>query len=93
MMSQLGTPTWFSTLSAADMQWPVMIKTIAKQLGISLIDDDIRNLSYAEGCNWLQLNPVTAVRHFHYRLETFVKHVLMSNAKPLGEVVDYAMRI
>ena len=93
MMSQLGTPTWFFTLSAADMQWPDMIQTIARQSGISLTDDDVRNMSYAERCNWLRLNPVTAVRHFHYRLETFMKHVIMSNAKPLGEVIDYAIRI
>ena len=93
MMSQLGTPTWFFTLSAADMQWPDMIQTIARQSGVSLTDDDVRNMSYAERCNWLRLNPVTAVRHFHYRLETFMKHVIMSNAKPLGEVIDYAIRI
>ena len=93
MMSQLGTPTWFFTLSAADMMWPDMIQTIARQSGVSLTDDDVKNLSYEERCTWLRLNPVTAVRHFHYRLETFVKHVVMSNAKPLGEVVDYAIRI
>ena len=93
MMSQLGTPTWFFTLSAADMMWPDMIQTIARQSGVFLTDDDVKNLSYEERCTWLRLNPVTAVRHFHYRLETFVKHVIMSNAKPLGEVVDYAIRI
>ena len=93
MMGQLGTPTWFFTLSAADMQWPDLIQTIARQSGVTLSDEDVYNLSYAERCNWLRSNPVTAVRHFHYRLETFVKHVLMSNANPLGEIVDYVIRI
>ena len=93
MMGQLGTPTWFFTLSAADMQWPDLIQTIARQSGVMLSDEDVSNLSYAERCNWLRSNPVTAVRHFHYRLETFVKHVLMSNANPLGEIVDYVIRI
>ena len=93
MMSQLGVPTWFFTLSAADMQWPDLIQTIAKQYGKNLTDDDVKNLSYEERCTWLRKNPVTAVRHFQYRLETFVKHVLQSTAKPLGEVVDYAIRI
>ena len=93
MMGQLGTPTWFFTLSAADMQWPDLIQTIARQSGVTLSDEDVCNLSYAERCNWLRSNPVTAVRHFHYRLETFVKHVLMSNANPLGEIVDYVIRI
>ena len=93
MMGQLGTPTCFFTLSAAAMQWPDLIQTIARPGGVLLSDEDVYNLSYAERCNWLRSNPVTAVRHFHYRLETFVKHVLMSNANPLGEIVDYVIRI
>ena len=93
MMGQLGTPTWFFTLSAADMQWPDLIQTIARQSGVILSDEDVCNLSYAERCDWLRSNPVTAVRHFHYRLETFFKHVLMSNANPLGQIVDYVIRI
>ena len=28
---QLGTPTWFFTLSAADMKWPDVIQTIAAE--------------------------------------------------------------
>ena len=30
MIRQLGTPTWFFTLSAADLKWPDMIKTITQ---------------------------------------------------------------
>ena len=31
MIRQLGTPTWFFTLSAADLKWPDMIQTMAMQ--------------------------------------------------------------
>ncbi len=34
MICQLGTPTWFFTVSAADMKWPEMIQIIAKQYGV-----------------------------------------------------------
>ena len=34
-----------------------------------------------------------AARHFQYRLSTFFKDVLKSKANPLGEIVDYAIRI
>ena len=34
MICQLGTPTWFFTLSAADLKWPDMIQTIARQYGV-----------------------------------------------------------
>ena len=93
MMSQLGTPTWFFTLSTADIQWPDLIQTIARQYGKELNDEDINNLTYQEKCNWLRMNLVTAVRHFEYRLETFFKHVILSNANPLGNIKDYVIRI
>jgi len=34
MIRQLGTPTFFFTLSAADMKWPDVIQTIARQYGV-----------------------------------------------------------
>jgi len=36
MINQLGTPTWFFTLSAADLKWPDMIQTIARQYGVHI---------------------------------------------------------
>ena len=93
LIRQLGTPTWFLTLSAADMKWPDVIKTIAKQYGTIYTDDEVASLSFEEKSNWLRCNPVTAARHFQYRLNTFFNEFLKSTAKPLGEIVDYAIRI
>ena len=39
MIRQLGTPTWFFTLSAADMKWPDMIQIIARQYGEHFSDE------------------------------------------------------
>ena len=50
-------------------------------------------VSYEEKCGWLRRNPVTAARHFQYRLSTFFQDVLKSNAKPLGEIVEYGIRV
>ena len=44
MIRQLGIPTWFLTLSAADMQWPDVIQNIAKQCGTILTDSDVENM-------------------------------------------------
>ena len=93
MMRQLGLPTWFFTVSAADMQWPDLLQTIARQYGTILSDDDVKNLSYKERTRWLRSNPVTAARHFQYRLELLFKDVLKSKANPLGEIIDYVIRI
>ena len=45
MVRQLGMPTWFLTLSAADMQWPEVIQSIAFQYGKSLSPEDVKNLT------------------------------------------------
>ena len=60
MIRQLGTPTWFFTLSAADMKWPEVIQTIAKQYGVVYTDEEVCQLSFEERSNWLRWNPVTA---------------------------------
>ena len=66
MIRQLGTPTWFFTLSAADLKWPDMIQTIAKQYGVYYTDDEVAALSFDEKSNWLKRNPVTAARQSDY---------------------------
>ena len=71
MIRQLGTPTWFFTLSAADMKWPDMISTIAKLYGVHYTDEEIEALSFEQKSNWPRANPVTAARHFHYRQGLF----------------------
>ena len=40
MQCQLGTPTWFFTLSTADMKWPEVIQIIARQHGVIYTDED-----------------------------------------------------
>ena len=40
MIRQLGTPTWFFTMSAADLQWPDLIRTIARQYGVHYQSDE-----------------------------------------------------
>ena len=93
MIRQLGTPTWFLTLSAADMKWPDVIQTIAKQYGTIYTNEEVESLSFDEKSNWLRRNPVTAARHFQFRLNTFFIDFLKSTAKPLGEIVDFAICI
>ena len=93
MVRQLGTPTWFHTLSAADMKWPDVIQTIARQYGVTYTDEQVSALSFEEKSNWIRRNPVTAARHYQYRLNTYFQDFLKSPANPLGELVDYATRI
>ena len=90
MIWQLGISTWFSV---ADVQWPDVIQTIARQYGTAISDEDVKTMSFEENSKWLRQNPVTAARHFHYHLNTFFQVFLKSTSHPLGERFDYAIRI
>ena len=67
-----------------------MIQTIAKQYSVHYTDEEVAALLFEDRSNWLKRNPVTAARHFQYRLNTFFYDFLKSNAHPLG---DYGLRI
>ena len=58
-------------------------------------DNELDNatISFDDKSNWLKCNPVTAARHFQYRLNALFLGFLKSTAKPLGEITDYAIRI
>ena len=43
MLRTLGIPTWFLTLSVADLQWPEMIQAVAVQFGKKLSQKCIKN--------------------------------------------------
>ena len=90
MVKQLGIPTWFMTLSCADLRWPELFQIIAKTKGNNMTDEEVEALSYHERCPMLNLNPVIVAKHFQYRVETFFREVLLTNANPIGKIVYYA---
>ncbi|VDI00589.1 Hypothetical predicted protein [Mytilus galloprovincialis] len=90
MIRQLGIPTFFASFSSADFRWKEIIETIMKQQG------DIRNfdeLTWDEKCKVLCSNPVTPARMFDRRFKRFLKDVIMSDAQPIGHVIDYFYRV
>ena len=70
-----------------------MIQTIARQYGVHYSDEQVMAMTFEQKSTWLRRNPVTAARHFQYRLNTFFQEFLKSTAKPLGEIADYGNRI
>ena len=93
MIGTLGIPTWFLTLSAADMKWPEVIQSIAKQYGTIYTEQEVLELPWRLKSMWLRSNPVTPARMFQYRVDAFVITFLKSSAQPIGEVVEYVIRI
>ena len=41
MVKQLGIPTWFMTLSCADLRWPELFKIVARTQGRYTTEDQI----------------------------------------------------
>ena len=93
MIRMLGIPTWFLTLSSADMKWPEVIQSIAQQYGTIYTEDEVLVLPWQMKSTWLRSNPVTAARMFQYRLKAFVTTFLKSNANPIGCITEYVIWI
>ena len=80
IVKPLGIPTWFVTLSCADLRWPELLQVLARIQGNDLTDEQVDALSYNEKCQTLNLNPVVVTKHFQYRVETFFTEVLLTSA-------------
>lgn len=91
MVKQLGVPTFFLTLSCADLRWNELISILSKLNNLNLSEEDIQNLSYHERCKLLNSNPVLLARHFQFRVETFFKEIILDG--PLGKTKYYAIRV
>ncbi|XP_016118254.1 uncharacterized protein [Sinocyclocheilus grahami] len=87
---QLGIPTWFCSFSSADMRWNNLLFSILKQEGRT---ETIEQLQWADRCELLRRNPVTAARMFDFRWHCFLREVLMSSSHPIGKIKDYFYRV
>ncbi|XP_062389285.1 uncharacterized protein LOC134077598 [Sardina pilchardus] len=90
LIRQLGIPTWFCSFSSADMRWTNLLSTLLLQEGRH---ETLEDLQWADKCELLRQNPVTAARMFDHRWHCFLKGVLMSPANPIGKIVDYFYRV
>ena len=83
-VKQLGIPTWFMTLSCADLRWPELFQIVARTQGKNITEEQVKALSYAERCS---------IFNFQYRVDTFFTEVLLSQSNPIGKITYYALRI
>ena len=91
VVKQLGIPTYFLTLSSADLRWEELPYIINKLNNLGLSEEEQRTLSYKDMCNLLNNNPVLVARHFQYKVEVFFKDIIFDG--PLGKTKYYAICI
>ena len=77
IVKQLGLPTFFMTLSCADLRWNELVLIISKLNGDNFSDEQINKMTYFELCNYLNTNPVLLARHFQYRVEVCFKEIVV----------------
>ena len=93
MIRQLGIPTFFVTISAADRRWSEITNAILEHLGRPQVtQEQHENMTWEEHCRIIMENPVIATIMFYNRVKSFIKDVIRSPANPIGEIVDYYYR-
>ena len=83
IVEQLGCPTFFLTLSCADLRWNKLVEIISKLNSSGPTKENVEGLNYFERCNILNSNAVLLARHFQYRVEIFFKEILIIRDGPL----------
>ena len=86
---QLGPYTFFATFSGAEFYWTDIIKTVAKQYGETLTDEQINNMTWNEKCKYLKRNPVTVARQIDYRFNKLWGDVILSGLHPIAQILNY----
>ncbi|XP_062614811.1 uncharacterized protein LOC134276593 [Saccostrea cucullata] len=93
MIRQLGLPTWFMSLSAADTRWNDLIRALGVlNDGKEYTDEEINNMTWFEKSKLVQKDPITCSRYFDHRFRLFMNSVLRSDHHPIGVVKDFFYR-
>ena len=90
MIKQLRLPSFFMTLSCADLRRDKLISIIASLKGDNIQDEDIQNMDFFTRCSY-HLNSVLLARHFQYRVKIFFQVIVLDGR--LGKVKYHAIQI
>ncbi|KAJ8049087.1 hypothetical protein HOLleu_01668 [Holothuria leucospilota] len=94
MIRQLGCPTYFVSLSAADTKWADLLRILDRFIdNKEYTDVELENMDWSTKTRLVQSDPVTCVRYFDHRLQTFVHDILKDKLHPIGCIKDFFIRI
>ncbi|XP_055856560.1 uncharacterized protein LOC129919626 isoform X2 [Episyrphus balteatus] len=95
MIRQLGKPTLFLTLSAAESNWPELIQLLSKLLNNQTLSiEEAMSLENCEKTELIRNDPVTCARYFDHKVAKFMKYIKSKNG-PFNEfeVLDSYQRV
>ena len=91
---QLGIPTFFVSLSAADTRWPYLLQSLGRIVDHKEYSlQEIQEMSFQNRTRLINSDPVTCARFFDRRFQFFLKHILYKPPYPLGKISDHFYRI
>ena len=93
MIRQIGFPSLFISLSAAETKWPELLRAVG-QLNDkkTYTDEEIGEMDTQKIFGLIRKDSPTVVRYFDHRFQTFLHEVLRSHHNPIGDISDYFWR-
>jgi len=93
MIRQLGKPTFFLTLSAAETQWTPLLKALMLNIHHkSCSDEEIDQLSFQEKCTLIKTDPVTCARYFNHRIRKLFSFLKKDFVFESYQILDWYIR-
>jgi len=95
MIRQLGIPTLFFTLSAAETRWKELLVILMKTVRNKVItEEETLDLDYKDKCELISKDPVTCARYFDKRIRELFR-VLQHPKGPFSDnkIIDYYIRV
>ena len=95
MIRQLGYPSYFYSLSAADTHWVDLIRCLGKLVNQEDMSDDYisNEMTFADKCRLVAAHPAACVRYFHHRVQKFMQLIVLGPHSPFGEITDFFFRV
>jgi len=94
MIRQLGKPTWFCSFSAAETRWTHLLQMLGRLVDKkTYTDNEIQGMTWQKKSDLIKSDPVTCARNFEHMVQLFLRDILKSALKPIGEIVDFFYRV
>ncbi|XP_078383037.1 uncharacterized protein LOC144665645 [Oculina patagonica] len=94
MIRLLGKPTWFCSFSAAETRWTHLLKILGRLVDKrDYTDNEIQGMTWQKKLDLIKSDPVTCARNFEHMVQLFLRDIIRSQLKPIGEVVDFFYRV
>ncbi len=94
MIRQLGLPSWFMSLSAAETKWISLLRSLGKLVDKKTYSDEyLLNMDWEHKSRLIKSDPILCARFFDNRVNEFINTVLKSPHFPIGQVEDLFLRV